>query len=498
MRTLPCPERSTWSPRTPRQCVRDCLRCRRGAVAVGFVVTLTTILAMCFLAIDVARLRLAQTRLHNALDAAALAGTRDIHSPSLEADVRKVFDANFESAGRLAELTSFQVQPIRDAHGIRRLRLRAEARLASPLGALLDHAGLEWLEIEARNETVRTTRGLELVMVLDNTGSMSRDTRIADLRAAAHELTDMLFDGKESQAGLRVGIVPFVANVNIGTDHVGWLRTPPRSGFAPTTWKGCVLARTGGYDESDAPPSTRSFRAFRWPSMDRVGYWFTPLYDNDPSTPWSPLNIWPRYGRVDERHEAGDAGYGPNLGCGPAILPLSPAASRVRAKIDEMQPWHRGGTMANMGLVWGWRALSPRWDGLWRSAEGDAVTILPYDARLTNKAIILMTDGRNVWHMQDYTAYRFPQDYLLGNRSIDTRLLSVCGKVKNKDILLYTITFGDNINAWTRQLYDTCASAPDQNPNFPGPKYFHAPTGDDLRQVFGTIGGQLTELRLTQ
>ena len=41
-----------------------------------------------------------------------------------------------------------------------------------------------------------------------------------------------------------------------------------------------------------------------------------------------------------------------------------------------MQPWHRGGTMANLGLAWGWRTLSPQWQGLW---GGDTPDFLPYD-----------------------------------------------------------------------------------------------------------------------
>ena len=41
----------------------------------------------------------------------------------------------------------------------------------------------------------------------------------------------------------------------------------------------------------------------------------------------------------------------------PGLLPLVP--------IDALKPWERGGTIISEGLVWGWRAISPRWQGLW-------------------------------------------------------------------------------------------------------------------------------------
>ncbi len=67
------------------------------------------------------------------------------------------------------------------------------------------------------------------------------------------------------------------------------------------------------------------------------------------------------------------------------------------AAIDEMGPWHRGGTMANLGLAWGWRVLSPEWRGLW---GGDTPEELPLDYHTPNmhKVIILLTDGNNEWY----------------------------------------------------------------------------------------------------
>ena len=65
--------------------------------------------------------------------------------------------------------------------------------------------------------------------------------------------------------------------------------------------------------------------------------------------------------------------------------------------IDEMAPWHRGGTMANLGLAWGWRVLSPKWRGRW---DGDLPEELPLDYETPNmeKVVVLLTDGNNEWY----------------------------------------------------------------------------------------------------
>ncbi len=486
-------------------------RDRRGAVAISFAMTALGMMAALVFAVDMGRIHVTAVRLQTALDAAALAGTRDLQSATFATDVRQVFDANFDADGIGAEVLDFTLTPIEDDFGVRRLELAAEARLASPLGGMLEVAGLDWLHVAASNATLRATRGLEVVMVLDNTGSMRGGGKDAELRAAARSLADVLFDGAASKPHLWVGVVPYTATVNIGAEYADWLADPAldptlppasMSDFAPTTWKGCVLARTGGGDRTDATPAAAPFDPFFWPSMDDPEAEFSGYSnDGDGSTSGPPMNIWPDAGgHVDERNAAQNDGYGPNLGCGPAILPLTPHYDEVAAKIDEMAPWHRGGTMANMGLVWGWRVLSPDWRGLWRDAAGEPMTTLPldHDEPYMSKVIVLMTDGDNQWYKEDYTAYRYPDDDLLGGVGVDDRMLEACDLLKADGIVVYTITFGGGVNDATAELYEDCASAPDQDVYFPGRKYFDAPTGEDLQAAFGAIGGQLTELRLTQ
>ena len=97
---------------------------------------------------------------------------------------------------------------------------------------------------------------------------------------------------------------------------------------------------------------------------------------------------------TNETLNARNAAYGPNLGCGPAITPLVAEKTRVHAALDGMGPWSRGGTQGNLGLVWGWAVLSPRWRGLW---GGNTPNELPldYNSDLSDKIVVMLTDGNN-------------------------------------------------------------------------------------------------------
>jgi Mg-chelatase subunit ChlD len=140
-------------------------------------------------------------------------------------------------------------------------------------------------------------RNIELVMVLDTTGSMSSGGKITALKSAAKQMVSTLFAGNDSSSTVKIGVVPFAAAVNIGFDKInsGWLDTrgysaanaaasaipfedldqvagisplklysgnsfsSPGTSLANRQWLGCVRERSGGagapYELTDDPPS---------------------------------------------------------------------------------------------------------------------------------------------------------------------------------------------------------------------------------------------------
>jgi hypothetical protein len=398
--------------------------------------------------------------------------------------------------------------------------------------------GFDEMIVSARTVVQRAVRGMELALVMDNTGSMRSANKIGTMRSAAHILINTLFGNQTSADNLWVSVVPYVATVNIGEWRTGWLGSYDPARYLPATWdhnlvyadgaiaefngppykskkdnklnrqpdvnnawwaeipavewKGCVLARENGEDMTDTTPGIEPFEVQFWPSTKGAFGWNTG--DND----WE-------WDTIVESNGAQNNGLGPNLGCGPPITSLINSRPDLHVAINEMMPWHRGGTMANLGLAWAWRTLSPDWRGLW---GGDTPPHLPldYDEPLMDKVVVLLTDGNNEWYDwptgmpnnpdADYTAYKRPSHAVLGttDRSVGTtiinsRMLQTCNSMKSQGIIIYTITFQLN-NPTTRQLYRDCATSPAH--------YYDSSSNNDLKDVFEEIGNELTNLRLAE
>jgi hypothetical protein len=312
-------------------------------------------------------------------------------------------------------------------------------------------------------------------------------SKIEAMKSAAQDLVDIVFGDAERYDELWFSLVPYTSTVNIGTANIGW--TEPGPSFSPTSWKGCVKARwVSANDETEAPPTTERFERYRYPST---------LNDPDPD---ANGNEWPD---IDETQAAQNAGTGPNLGCGPAITPLTRERSEITDAIDEMAAWHRGGTTSNLGLVWGWRTLSPNWRGVWP----DGVWPVDYNDDQITKVAIVLSDGQNQFfdydddddYVSDYTGYgRIGADFMPaatdegdGLDTLDGKFTRVCEEMKSRGIVIYTITFGSGASGGRiRDLFRDCASDPGN--------YFHAPDNDDLAPAFRTIGQELANLRVVE
>lgn len=453
-----------------------------GASAVFVAIAIVPLVGFAGLATDTARGYLVKLRLSEALDAAGLAAARELDPAGRDADALMFFRANFP----VGFLDSVVDGPhLSESADNQRLTLTATAVIPTTFTRVLGH---ETLTVAARTVVQRESRGMELTLVMDNTGSMRSGGRMTTMKEAAQDLVNILYGPNETIDGFWVALVPFAATVNIGQANASWLTALDPAAFDPTVWKGCVEARYGTpRDTTDDPPSVERWAPFYWlPNVDNE--WEI----GDPDT-------------VNELNSAQNNGTGPNLGCGPAITPLTQPKATITAAIAEMQPWHRGGTMTNQGAVWGWRTLSPRWRGLW---GGDPALPLDYDAPLSTKVMILLTDGQNQFYDwpedgagpngSDYTAYRRRTENMLGipntssgnsTTELNRRMELVCQAMKAEGITLYTILFQEN-NAATEASFLRCATSPQY--------FFKSPTNDDLRQAFRTIASQLSNLRLAE
>lgn len=241
-------------------------------------------------------------------------------------------------------------------------------------------------------------------------------------------------------------------------------------------------ARTGAEELTDAPPTSAPFRPYFWPGgADTGNNWSA-------TTPANNINA--------------NTGTGPNLGCGPAVTPLTASRPAVEAAINALVPVYRGGTQSNEGLAWGWRMLSPRWRGLWGGGTPDDLP-LDHDDSEMDKVVIVLTDGENqVFRynnspQRDYSAYGQHAAGRLGTSNpgtnpaaaLNSRTLQLCTAMKAEGVIVYTITFEVNSTA-ARNTFRDCATSPQH--------YFDSPSGEDLTQVFRAIGNQLSNLYLVE
>ncbi len=489
-------------------------RSRRGNAALMATFMLLPMSLLAGIGVDFGRAYVAQSRLSQAVDAAALAGGRklSVEGVDLTADANTYFKSNFVAASEQAVLTTFTATPSENNN---LLTVNARGTIET---TFLRLAGWNTLPIAATATARRTTLGMELALVLDVTGSLDSGDAIGKLKEAATTLVDILFGSKQTIDTLYVSVVPFTASVNYGVSRSAWMTggTVLGSKYSPHNWRGCTEARNAPEDESDTPPVTgTNFVGTPKP--------FTPfLYNTTIGT--SPLlldNGWAATGSpapTDTNVTVANSAYtpdnnrtGPNLGCGQPMAGLDNNRDRIKAVIAALRTSHRNGTIIPVGLQAGWMSISPKWRGLWGTNPWGSTTPdgfpLDYNTPYMQKVILLITDGENNWfqlstakdQQPDYTAYgRISEKRLSASittvaqakTELDTRTARMCTKIKSNNIIVYTITVstGTAISASTKTLFSNCATSPQY--------YYDAPDATKLKSIFTQIGSQLSNLRL--
>lgn len=404
------------------------LRDRRGVAAILFGLAAVPLMLAIGIGVDAMRIWLVRSRLITAVDAAALAGARNLNVTDTQrnAEIRAMFWTNFRRTsstgpgpwvgfmGSDAPNPEICARPGCNEVDSNTIRVSNAARVPLTFMRLTrmiggpnnDYATVRW-SADAR----RADLGMEVSLVLDVTGSMGTNltpspfgstttngTNIDALRLAAGDLVSILYGSNESLPNLRVAVVPYTTTVNIGTARTNWLDPgrPSDARYSPVTWRGCVDVRhTGGNDQNDATPSAAPFMPFFYPSTarkyTRTSNGAVVPGDND----WDPT-LTGNYA-ISEMYQDERENYarGPNVGCPQVpILPLTASKTTVLNTIAAVRSTFRGGTMHNVGLQAGWFTLSPNWRGLW----GDATYPLAYGTPFMQKVVVLMTDGVAGWH----------------------------------------------------------------------------------------------------
>ncbi len=444
----------------------------RGIVLILFTLMFVPILLIVAVAVDFSQTLVVKRQLIGAVDAAALtvAQLPDLTDEQAADKAEDFIKAHYPDSA-IGNLKTFSVSRNNGT-----VDVSATAELDT---SFLRVAGYDKLSVTVNSMATMKRTKLELAMVLDNTGSMGwmmgGEMKIDALKSAAGTLVDTLFGNVEQSEYVKIGLVPFALAVNVGTgvytQHPTWFDTAAPTALnteqiraaggytnvlqaftaLKVNWKGCVRARLGGNDLTDAAPGAGSNTQF------------TPYFAPDEPTGYSNNYL---SGSNEKYHDynfyannptptaPAPSGSGPNSGCPDAkIQPLTNVKATITGAINTMG--HNGGTVVPEGLAWGWRVVSP--DAPFTEGAG-------YDDHTTIKAIILMTDGindvgggSNPTYGSIYNAYGYADNGHIGQTNgsnaeltLNSYTTTLCGRIKaakgtngaDPGIVIYTVGFG--------------------------------------------------------
>ena len=490
-------------------------RDRAGVTAMLFGLTLIPMLGFVGGAIDFANAYQHRTKLQNAVDAATLAAGREVDLGASEGEAiaaaNKVLQSNLGEDFPAGASVNFNISgKTVTATG----NLNVDTYI---LGVL----GVNQFPVQVTSIVNISGGTLELALVLDNSGSMS-GSKLRDLKAAAKNLTQTLFQADRTSDGVKIAVVPFAAAVNVGSgnSNAPWMDRTGQSSIHSENfdsnvtrwamlnamrgnqrWAGCVEVRPAPHDVTDSGPT----------SGDSL---FVPTFAPDePDGSRSYNNSYieddggscgrtPR-GETDEQAQEKTCKYdrafpsgsrpGPNYMCDSrALQPLTQIQGRAISSIENMQA--SGMTNILEGVMWGWRVLSP----------GEPFTEgRNYDVSDNRKFMIVMTDGANTHtgrsneNMSRYSAFGYSKNGRLRSptsttsrlvEAMNTKTLEGCNNAKASNITVFTIAFNVN-DQDTVDMLRSCASG--------NSRAFSIENGSALIAVFEAIANELNRLRIT-
>ena len=421
-----------------RRFLRNC----DGGAAPFLALSLIPVMGLTGAAIDYSRASATRTALQAAVDATGLMLSKEaavLSQDDLGSRVQAIFTAQFNRPEAYGVSISHSFSA--PQQGSFALRLTAQAYVPARFASLI---GTSELPVAATSEILWGIKRLNLALALDVTGSMASSGKMAALKLAAHNLLDTLEQAAKKPDDIKVSIVPFSTDVNVGTHNVNadwldWDQWENANGTCSTssyktrsacvnagrkwtvalrsTWNGCVWDRDQNFDIQTTPPAASQSTKFRTNQASH---------------------------------------------CPVAMQPLTADWAMLHAKVDEMAP--TGNTNVTIGMAWAWQTLAPV-----------APLHAPEPDIDLDKGIILLTDGQN-------TQNRFSTS----RSSIDSRTEKACSNAKAANIRIYTVRVVDG-NA---NLLRNCATKPDM--------FYDVQDAVQLNSVFSSIAQNLANLRIAK
>ncbi len=313
----------------------------KGVVAIIYALALIPLFGMLGLSIDVGRDYYVHSIIAGAVDSAAIAGAKaGGNTANMTQQATAIFDANIPK-NFIGTISGPSVQISSNGQVI---TVTATATIDTTFMQIL---GKSSISATATSQVQVQVQGAEVVLALDNTGSMAGSPMQGEI-AAAQSLVNILYGGNGTSGGsdtvngLYVGVVPYTTTVNInmtGSSPTSWLSANGQAqvkntllypNIAPTStsvggqWMGCIEARTpnsfpqygytnypNGTDATDATPQAYPFNPFLYPSTLIHGYTYGQPLNRGTTSTSTVAKGTPPWGKT--KNPLGDNDWNPAL-----------------------------------------------------------------------------------------------------------------------------------------------------------------------------------------
>lgn len=205
------------------------LQDRRGAIAPMFAVALVPLVAITGAAVDYSRANSVRSSMQAALDAAALALSKDVtglNSSQINQKANDYFLANFNrpEASSVSVSATYTTNPST-------LIVNGSGSIQTKFMSLL---GVSTMNINSSATVTWGMTRLRVALVLDNTGSMASSNKMPALKTAATNLLAQLQGAASQNGDVYVSIIPFVKDVNV--DPVNYTQNWIKWSGSSDTW----------------------------------------------------------------------------------------------------------------------------------------------------------------------------------------------------------------------------------------------------------------------
>ena len=330
-----------------------------GSLVIFGLFAFVMMLLLAGVSLDLMRFEERRTTLQNTIDRASLAAA-DLQQTLDPKDVVRDY---FQKAGLKPPAPENIIVTQGTYSDYRKVEISVSEEMPTWFMALV---GVKKLSTPAASTAEESVGQIEISLVLDISGSMNSDRRLINLKPAAKNFVDQIFNSAEDDK-VSISIIPYATQTSLSDNFASYLNITNEQ-----TDSTCIEFSSGDFNSTALSfgfgPSDRVYQ--------RNGH-FDPFYKASPPS----LTNCPT---EPERQ----------------ILPFSGDRDQLKAYIDNLTA--EGNTSIDIGMKWGAALLDPSMqpvvdgminDNLIPASFGDRPYAFDDDEAL--KIVVLMTDGEN-------------------------------------------------------------------------------------------------------